>query len=450
MALRIEDRFASVDEFIHALCDTNYQATLRASLPAAAANLPPLPPPPPDYDLQLSRSEKPKWPLIADIISLLIVIGGAILLFSILKNQNQASPTGTAVAPTSLTQVVNSPIPPSASPLPLKTKTLPPTLTFTPIPLPTLTLTPTNQPTPEPTKTPLPTLPPLGKGRGIAFSSNRGGDKNRQIWLVNVNLDAHGKPAASGFTQLTFDAGDKSQPAWSPDGTKLLYVAPGGKASNGLDLFLLDLGVKDSQPVNLTHRMGDDTDPAWSPDGKWIALTNNGRGDKVPMIDIMKPDGSGLRRISVDLQESNPTWSPDMNWLAYVMFANDLNIFYLRDVTSDFAKTQPFDMKTFIDRTGQVADPAWSPDGTQVAYTRMDGANRTIYTMLASAHADKITKLTVSGHDMEPAWSPDSQWVAFTSERDGNTEVYIMNAQGQMQSNLSNSPGSDMQAAWRP
>ena len=78
------------------------------------------------------------------------------------------------------------------------------------------------------------------------------------------------------------------------------------------------------------------------------------------------------------------------------------------------------------------------------------GANRTISTMLASTHADKITKLTVSGHDMEPAWSPDSQWVAFTSERDGNTEVYIINAQGQMQSNLSNSPGSDMQPAWRP
>ena len=97
-----------------------------------------------------------------------------------------------------------------------------------------------------------------------------------------------------------------------------------------------------------------------------------------------------------------------------------------------------------------MADPAWSPDGAQIAYTRMDGSNRTIYTMLASARADKITKLTVSGLDREPAWSPDSQWVIFTSERDGNTEVYIMNAQGQLQTNLSNSPGSDMQPAWRP
>ncbi|HEX7568835.1 MAG TPA: protein kinase [Anaerolineaceae bacterium] len=463
MALRPEDRFTSVDEFIHTLCDPNYQATVGAllpaaaanlpPLPAAAANLPPLPPPTPGYDLPLSRSEKPKWPLIAGIISLVIVVGGAILLFSILKNQNQALPPETTITQTSLPQVMNSAIPPSPSPLPL-TKTLPPTFTFAPIPLPTLTLTPTSQPTAEPTMTPLPTLPPLGKGHGIAFASNRGDGKTRQIWLANVNLDAQGKPVASGFTQLTFDAGDKSQPAWSPDGTKLLYVAPGGKASNGLDygldLFLLDLGVKDSQPVNLTQRIGDDTDPAWSPDGKWIALTNNGRGDKVPMIDIMKPDGSGLRRVSVDLQESNPTWSPDMNWLGYVMFANDLNILYLRDITSDYAKTQPFDMKTFIDRTGQVADPAWSPDGAQIAYTRMDGSNRTIYTMLASARADKITKLTVSGHDREPAWSPDSQWVIFTSERDGNTEVYIMNAQGQLQTNLSNSPGSDMQPAWRP
>jgi Tol biopolymer transport system component len=299
-----------------------------------------------------------------------------------------------------------------------------------------------------------PTLPPFAKSRGIAFASDRGGGKTRQIWLANVNLDANGKPVVSGYLQLTSDPGDKSQPAWSPDGTKLLYVAPGGTAANGLDngldIFLLDLSAPGSQPVNLTHRLGDDTDPAWSPDGNWIALTNNGRSDKVPMIDIMKPDGSGLRRVTVDLQESNPTWSPDMKWLAYVMSANDLNILYLRDVTTDYAKTQPFDLKTFIDRTGQVSDPAWAPSSDLIAYTRVDGLTRTIYTMPAASRADKINKLTVSGKDHEPAWSPDSGWLAFTSERDGNSEVYVMDSAGHLQTNISSSPGVDMQPAWRP
>jgi TolB protein len=168
------------------------------------------------------------------------------------------------------------------------------------------------------------------------------------------------------------------------------------------------------------------------------------------MIDIMQPDGSGLRRVTVDLQETNPTWSPDVKWLAYVMSANGLNILYLRDVTTDYAATQPFDLKTFIDRTGQVSDPAWAPTADLIAYTRLDGQTQTIYIMPAASRANIITKLTTSGKDHSPAWSPDSGWIAFTSERDGNSEVYIMDSAGHLQTNISASPGVDTDPAFRP
>ena len=382
-----------------------------------------------------------------------------------MKNQNPPLPTTTVSAATlgAPSPSASTRLPSSPSPRPQSTNTRIPatslaaaTLTATLLPSATFTLTPAPTKTPKasPTPTSTATLVPFAKSRGLAFARDRGGGQTRQIWLANLAFDANGKLVITGYVQLTTGPHDKSQPAWSPDGSKLLYVSAGGAASNGLDngldIFLLDLSNPSTPPVNLTHRLGDDTFPAWSPDGKWIALTNNGRSDKVPMIDIMKPDGSGLRRVTVDLQESHPTWSPDMKWLAYVMSANNLNILYLRDVTTDYAKTQPFDLKTFIDRTGQVADPVWAPSSDLIAYTRVDSVTTTIYTMPAASRANVVNKLTSSGKDHSPAWSPDSGWIAFTSERDGNSEVYVMDSTGKLQTNISNSQGVDMYSAWRP
>ena len=52
--------------------------------------------------------------------------------------------------------------------------------------------------------------------------------------------------------------------------------------------------------------------------------------------------------------------------------------------------------------------------------------------------------------DLHPAWSPDGSHIAFTSYRDGNAEIYVMNADGSDQTNLTNNPGGDWQPAWSP
>lgn len=52
--------------------------------------------------------------------------------------------------------------------------------------------------------------------------------------------------------------------------------------------------------------------------------------------------------------------------------------------------------------------------------------------------------------DFDPAWSPDGSKIAFRSHRDGNEEVYVMNADGSDQQNLSNSPGGDYSPVWSP
>ena len=73
------------------------------------------------------------------------------------------------------------------------------------------------------------------------------------------------------------------------------------------------------------------------------------------------------------------------------------------------------------------ATPAWSPDGTLIAFTsdRDETFNFDIYLM--DADGGNVTRLTNhDAEDWDPAWSPDGTRIAFQSDRDGNEEIYVI------------------------
>jgi Tol biopolymer transport system component len=93
-------------------------------------------------------------------------------------------------------------------------------------------------------------------------------------------------------------------------------------------------------------------------------------------------------------------------------------------------------------------DPAWSPDGSKVAFDRFQKGNEGIYVM--NADGAQVVRLTSDNTGSDPAWSPDGTRIAFQLEAHGNADIYVMNADGSQVTRVTDDPLSEYTPAWSP
>lgn len=225
----------------------------------------------------------------------------------------------------------------------------------------------------------------------------------------------HDAPRPVSFSQLTDFPGVERQPALSPDGKTVVYVAsPRGNK----DLFLLRVGGR--KPVNLTEDSDvDETAPAFSPDGGRVAFRSERSGGG---IFVMEATGESVRRVT-DFGH-DPSFSPDGKRLVFATEG-------IRDPMSRSSLSELW--VTALDggtpRRLSVADgvgPRWSPDGKRIAYwgSRQPSRNRDIWTVDAEGRSEAIAVTDDASVDWNPFFSPDGRLLYFGSNRGGTMNLW--------------------------
>ena len=190
----------------------------------------------------------------------------------------------------------------------------------------------------------------------IAFSWNKTG--NWQIYEI-ASPSPTGSAVRGGreIIPLTSGIGGKFNPRYSPDGSRLAYVLDSdGSESYHLIIYDPETNKHIDLTPNITHALQPNF--CWSPDGKQLAFLSNERGHFSAYIISV---GAGDAKLILDTGHPawQVEWSPDRRHLAICCELNgqDYGIFII-DVETE----------QLIEFGLSAQDPAWSPDGTKLAF----------------------------------------------------------------------------------
>ena len=172
------------------------------------------------------------------------------------------------------------------------------------------------------------------------------------------------------FTRLTSGAWDDVDPAISPDGQRVAFAS---NRSGAWDLYFLDLLT--GQTVQITEDEDYDGNPSWSPDGAWLAYEHYADGDQEIFIQPIDGSVDAVRISAGNGADYSPAWRPGAQQIAFISDRGGLSQIWLVDLEAE-GDTR---FTPLVEDAKVQNSPAWSPDGTWLAWSQQDDGAWTIY-----------------------------------------------------------------------
>jgi serine/threonine protein kinase/WD40 repeat protein len=234
-------------------------------------------------------------------------------------------------------------------------------------------------------------------------------------------------------------------PAVSPDGRTLAFSR--GNASNHADLCLLSLSEDmrpQGKPETLVLDIRLNLFPDWTADGSELVFVSANTTANLSLWRTTVSNVTQRHRLAF-AAAWNPAVSRQGNRLAYSTWNVDPNIWRVEVPTSGERAGQATKVwsSTFVD-----TEPAYSPDGSQVAF--MSGRSGSWEIWVTDSEGSNPEKLTSFGGPVthRPRWSPDGQRITFYSDANGNRDVYVMRKDGSELKRLTEHPSVDTNPGW--
>ena len=217
--------------------------------------------------------------------------------------------------------------------------------------------------------------------------------------------------------QLTSTTATEMQPAFSPDGGKIVYASNEG---GDFELYMMNIDGTDIE--QLTGNESDDVAPAWGPDGDQIAFQSNRNGNDD--LFILSLESNDLRQITnTPANEQAPTWSPDGR-----------TIFYQSDAPGDY---DIFSTDVQLGNRNQLTSvapdhtfPVLASDGQTLFFSSdRRNSNFELWSVIlvdGDLAVDTLTQVTTdSNADTLPSISPDGRRVVYVSVVDGVPQLRL-------------------------